>query len=184
MSFEALTRLLGLWGRDDVVFLFRAHPRDTTQQQGRYGPLLEKSSLRVLDVSYHTDSLALYCGADLVATQFSSAAVEASHMGIPALFVLFDDLGKEYLRKNKGYEELPWTQQGCSFLIEDEDQVANVMDRALFDQAARDEVLANFQNRYRHVAASAPAIMNRIRTITGRIIQTGDSQRLPTQRQF
>jgi len=64
------------------------------------------------------DSLVIYCGEDSMATQFSSAAVEAGQIGIP---VLFDDLGKEYLRNNKGKSVLPRTRQGCPFLIEDKD---------------------------------------------------------------
>ena len=147
-SFRALERLINRFPGEETILLFRAHPRDPDYIGGRYGTLLAQASIKVLDVSEYPDILGLYCAADLVITQFSSAGVEASYLGVPALFVLFDDLGKKYLRTFKGYEVPPWCRGGCAFLIERVDDVDNILRIALFDQSARDQVRANFQQRF------------------------------------
>jgi UDP-N-acetylglucosamine 2-epimerase len=166
-SYQALARLLERFDGRQVTLLFRAHPRDRAYATGKYHALLAKASMNVLDVSLHPDALGLCCAADLVVTQFSSAGVEASHLGTPALFVLFDDLGKEYLRSFKGYDSLPWCAGGCSFLVDQEEEVAGVMERALFDEAARKQVRARFQRRFGAKRDSAQAIAAQIRTVVG-----------------
>ena len=107
-SYFALQRLLSHFARPGVTIMFRAHPRDELYASGGYNKILEESPMPVIDTTRDPYAFQLYCAADLVATQFSSAGVEASHLGVPAMFALFDDLGKEYLRSYKGYEQLPW----------------------------------------------------------------------------
>ena len=162
-SYVALNRLLDNYRDPRVTLLFRAHPRDKTYVNGRYAGLLAGSPMLVHDVSSYPDALGLYCASDLVTTQFSSAGVEASYLGVPALFVLFDDLGKEYLRSFKGYDCLPWCNTSCSFSLESGDDIGDVMNRALFDTAARRQVQANFRHHFGDRADSGVAIADRIR---------------------
>lgn len=53
--------------------------------------------------------------ADVVATSFSSVAVEAGFLGIPALFVLLPGLGADYLKRRTGATGLPWVEAGAAF---------------------------------------------------------------------
>ena len=166
-SYLALERLLHHLDEHQVTLLFRAHPRDREYTSGKYGGLLSRASMNVLDVSNYSEVPGLYCSSDLVVTQFSSAGVEASYLGVPALFLLFDDLGKEYLRSFKGYKSLPWSNDGCSFLIEHEEEVKDVLERALFDRSSRQNVCASFQRHFGARADSAQAIARRIRSTVG-----------------
>lgn len=166
-SYQALERMIEGFSGNGATLLFRAHPRDAAYAGGRYAPLLKGTRMAVVDTSSHPDLLSLYCAADLVMTQFSSAAVEASYLGVPALFVLFDDLGKRFLRLHKGYETPPWCSRGCAFLVERQDQVKDVMERALFDQASRTEVVESFQRHFGSRRGSAAAIASRIRQVIG-----------------
>jgi len=121
--------------------------------------------VKVLDVSLYPDVLGLYCGSDLVITQFSSAGVEASYLGVPALFVLFDDLGKQYLRSFKGYDMLPWCKAGCAFLIEHEQDIKDVLEQAISDEVSREVVRASFQRRFGARGDSAKVIARQIRAV-------------------
>lgn len=166
-SFLALGRLLEGYADGRFTLLFRAHPRDQLYASGRYDELWHRTSINVRDLSSHPDVLDLYGASDLVMTQFSSAAVEASYLGVPALFALFDDLGKQYLRTFKGYESLPWSHNGCAFLIEREDQIPNVMESAIFDDSARERVAANFRRHFSARRDCAEEIANHIRAAIG-----------------
>ena len=166
-SYRALNRLMDGYRYCGATLLFRAHPRDGAYAAGKYAPLLASSTMNIVDTSSHRDILDLYCASDLVATQFSSAGVEASYLGIPALFVLFDDLGKEYLRTHKGYDSLPWCEAGGAFLIQREDEVAAVLEQALLDEASRDSVRARFMERYGSRGDGARAIARRIQATLG-----------------
>ena len=166
-SYRALERLLAAYGHHRGTLLFRAHPRDEAYATGKYEPLLASSSMTVVDTSSHDDVLDLYCASDLVATQFSSAGVEASYLGTPALFVLFDDLGKEYLRTHKGYETLPWSEAGAAFLIQHEDEAGMVLEQALFDGPSRDRVQMRFRDLYGSRPDGAAAVAGHIRAAMG-----------------
>lgn len=164
-SFQALERILGRFTSPNTILLFRAHPRDTAYNSGKYTTLMGNVSPRVLDVSSYSNAIDLYCAADLVITQFSSAGVEASYLGVPALFVLFDDLGKEYLRSFKGCNALPWCDAKCTFLVEHEDEVGMVLQNALFNSALRKQVVAEFQRQFGADMDSAGQVVRQIRTV-------------------
>ena len=166
-SYRALDRILRHFDGAGTALLFRAHPRDEEYKAGAYSELQTNTSMKVVDTSSYPDVLDLYCASDLVVTQFSSAGVEASYLGVPALFVLFEDLGKEYLRTCKGYDTLPWCNNGCAFLIESEIDIKGVMEQALFDADARDQVRSNFQRRFVARAHGARIIADRIREAMG-----------------
>ena len=167
-SYWALERLLRRFRRsDEATLVFRAHPRDEAYQSGQYEGLLARFPMRVIDSSDYPDAIDLYCASDLVMTQFSSAGIEASFLGVPALFVLFDDLGKHWLRSFKGYDLPPWCQDYCTFLIETEDDANDILEQALFDMVARDEVCTRFQHRFGSKTDCVQEIGKLIRDVVG-----------------
>lgn len=157
-------------GRLGAFLLFRPHPRDEYYALGSYSDLLIGSGLNFLDVSSFADIIGLICASDLVGTQFSSVAVEASHLGIPSLFVMFPDLGQKYLAGHKGYRLPPWSQDDCSFLIEYEDSAGRILKQALFDKVSRDRVCANFLARFGSTRDGAEVIIRQINRIMGQAI--------------
>ena len=169
-SYRALERLMQPLGRLGAFLLFRPHPRDEYYASGSYSDLLTGSGLNFLDVSSFADITGLICASDLVGTQFSSVAVEAGHLGIPPLFVMFPDLGQEYLANHKGYKLPPWSQDECSFLIEEEDSAEKILEQALFDQVSRDRVCVNFLARFGSTRGGAEAIIRHINRIMGQAI--------------
>ena len=166
-SAATLERLLPDLKRLGVTLLFRAHPRDAGYRTGRYDQLFASSGMRVLDVTSAGDVVGLCCASDLVATQFSSVAVEAGYLGTPAVFAVFEDLGGRYLRTHKGYAVPPWCENNCAFLIDDVKIALPVVDRALHDAGTRRVVLENFSRRYTMKPDSAPAIAAVIRERVG-----------------
>lgn len=166
-SLQAFKRLLEHFDDCRVTFLFRAHPRDQAYKAGIYDEVLGGVSMKVLNVSSYPDPVDLYCASDLVITQFSSAAVEASFVGTPSLFLLFRDLAKKYLRSFKGYEILPWCRDDCSFFVEREEEINDVMKQALFDSSSRERVRTNFERHFGVRKNSAKIIGERIHAILG-----------------
>ena len=171
-SYLALQRLLANFDEAEVTLLFRAHPRDAAYKHGRYADLSQMTSMEVVDVSSFPDPIGIYCSADLVATQFSSAGVEASYLGTPALFVLFEELGKQYLQERKGYSVPPWCFDGCTFLIQEEDEIPRVLSEALFDAPSRSRVRSNFQDRFAGRTDSADAIGRHITGVLGMVYKS------------
>lgn len=130
------------------TLLFKAHPRDQFYLDGIYEQLWKNTNIKVIDVSSFVEPISLYCSCDLVITQFSSAAVEASHLGIPALFVLFEDLGRKYLMEHKGYDVLPWCYEDAAFLIENTEDISEMITCALYDNLSRRRITENFRNTF------------------------------------
>lgn len=156
-SFLTLERMLPSLMALETEMLFKAHPRDELYSAGAYKPLL--SRLRAWrDVSSWIETRGLCCAADLVLTQFSSVGVEASYLGTPALFVLFDDLGMTYLRSRKGYDIVPWVSESCAFSLRSSDSIFERLETALFDDVRRSEIRRRFDDRYGLKPPSAPAI--------------------------
>ena len=165
-SYMTLERIFDSCIDGDVLLIFRAHPRDPIYASGRYQDLLSRCPKKVVDMTKYRDVIDLYCAADLVATQFSSAGAEAGHLGVPSLFVLFDDLGKTYLRSFKGYDLPPWCSDGCSFLIEAQGDVRAVLEEALFNDRSREAVISNFKQKFSLDISPAKAIAAHIRHLS------------------
>ncbi len=161
-SYQALERIVPDLPQG-IVLLFKAHPRDRLYREGVYGRLLSGIA-SVRDVTSDTDTIGLCCAADLVITQFSSVAVEAGYLGTPALYVLFDDLGRAYLQRQKGYDLVPWVVRGCAFLLDSTSPAARTIETALFDEGAREKVARNFGECYGSRPVSARAIATLIHT--------------------
>ncbi len=147
-SFRTLLRVLKHYKNREATILFRAHPQDTLYHSGYYESLFTTVDINIIDVSQYDNIVELYSVSDVVMTQFSSTAVEASHIGIPAIFVLFNDIGKPHLELLKGYDTIPYTQNECSFLIETKEDIQVTLDRAIYDQTLRDRVIDNFSREY------------------------------------
>ena len=56
----------------------------------------------------------------------------------------------------------PWCHNNCSFLIEDSNKIPEVMERALFNDAARAEIFGNFQARFSNDGGVAKSIAEHI----------------------
>jgi hypothetical protein len=156
-SFLTLERMLPSLKALETQFVFKAHPRDELYSAGAYTPLLSQLSAW-RDVTSWVETRGLCCAADLVLTQFSSVGVEASYLGTPALFVLFDDLGMAYLRSHKGYDIVPWASEHCAFLLRSSDSICERLEAALFDDVRRSDIRRRFDDRYGLKPPSAPAI--------------------------
>ena len=161
-SFRTLSRVLKHYNNQEASILFRAHPQDTLYHAGYYDSLLTTSHINIIDVSNYDSIVELYCVSDIVMTQFSSTAVEASHIGIPAVYVLFSDIGKPYLKQLKGYDTIPYTLNECSFSIEAEEDIQPILDKAIYDQTYRDEVIDNFNNQYGNLLDGLKCIIDTI----------------------
>jgi hypothetical protein len=142
-----------------ATVLFRAHPRDPRY---RRDGLRGFSGLRVIDVSAQADATAAIKAADIVATPFSSLAVEAGFLGTPPLFVLLDSLGKRYLRSRNGTDTLPWCEKGGAFLIDAPSQAESIVKQAFANPRARQDVLSRFQTLHKTSQASAGEIARRL----------------------
>ena len=83
----------------------------------------------------------------------------------PGLFVLFADLGQEYLRINKGYSFPPWCIQSCSFLIKEELDIANVLREALWNETSREIIKGNFERQFGKVYHNECSVSERIKEL-------------------
>jgi hypothetical protein len=166
-SVATLERLLPDLRRLGATLLVRAHPRDSVEAGHAYARLLAGAGLHTLNVTAFPGVTDLCCGSDLVATQFSSVAVEASHLGTPAVFALFDDLGGRYLRERKGYAVPPWCAGGAAYLIRTHGEVGPVLNRALDSAASRRRIVHNFVTRYGSRANRASMVAEMIRSAFG-----------------
>lgn len=164
-SYLTLKRILEHFPKSGPTILFRAHPRDQAFNAGRYEQLIEAGPVKIIDVTDWPDNIDLCCASDLVITQFSSVAVEASHLGVPAMFVLFEDLGQRFFRKLKDYDRPLWCEDGCAFVIEHPGEIMSVIHSATQDESAREAVKANFQRRFGVRNNSAKLIADRIKEV-------------------
>jgi hypothetical protein len=144
-SHETLRRLLPAINARGAALWFRAHPRDEGYARGAYGDLLKNAE----DVTSRPLAEVLARRPALVATQFSSVAIEAGFWGICALNALFVDVGGKTLAAKKGYAVPPWCEEGAAFLVTRESEVEEVVGRAFADRAAREVVMRRFDRYFR-----------------------------------
>ena len=163
-SYLALERLMPHLSREGVALLFKAHPRDTAYHSGRYGRMLSGAA-SIKDVTQEKDTIGLCCAADLVITQFSSVGVEAGYLGTPVLYALFDDLGKAYVRRRKGYDIVPWAARECAFLLDSSSDARAIINAALFDETARARTRENFRRCYGARPPAGEAVVAVIRAV-------------------
>jgi len=78
------------------------------------------------------------------------------------MFVLFEELGRRYLETQKGYSLPPWCQDGCSFLIELEENIQPIIEQALWDKPKIESVIASFRLRFGNRNPEGPSISQNI----------------------
>ena len=152
-SLRTLRRLLPALEARGTSVWFRAHPRDPGYATGAY------EGLRFEDLTARSLDECLARRPRLVATQFSSVAIEAGFWGIPSLNVLFADVGGRRLAAKKGYSVPPWCEDGAAFLIVDPKDIDSVLDRALRSRAARHAVMQSFDRYFQVSTEGAPALI-------------------------
>jgi len=145
-----LPRFAGL----PVKLLLRAHPRDPAFGGRVYSELCAHAGIACLDTSTEPVEATLARQPDLVATQFSSVAVDAGFAGVPSLHVLLPHAGGGVLRRMKGYDIPAVCDAGAAFLATGgpRDDPLSV---ALLDPQARARVMARFGALY---ATEAPTV--------------------------
>jgi hypothetical protein len=148
-SHETLARLLPALAARGAALWLRAHPRDEGYARGAYRDLLDAAGLTVQDVTANPLSDVLKRRPALVATQFSSVAIEAGFWGICALNVLFADVGGATLAAKKGYAVPPWCEKGAAYLIVRQPDVDKVLDAALSSKESREQVMRAFDRYFR-----------------------------------
>lgn len=162
-SFNTLRQVVPELMKHRAALLFKAHPRDDLYRDSQVYQTLLSRMPSCFDVTSKTDTIPLCCAADLVLTQFSSVGVEGSHLGTPAMYLLFDDLGKASLRRLKGYDCPPWAKAGGAFVVDSFSDLTIEIDRALWDEDARGNVGKRFAEEFGFEQASAPAIAAMVR---------------------
>lgn len=95
--------------------------------------------------------------ADLIASSFSSMAVEAAFCGIPSLFTLLPGLGADYLKRRTGARELPWTLAGAAFGCDDARELPAALAAAL-DPKKREKALERFSRLHEPSKTAAERI--------------------------
>jgi len=138
---------------------FRAHPRDAGYAAGEYARFLGRAG-EIEDVTRLPLEECLKRRPGLAITQFSSLAIEAGFWGIPALNVLFTDVGGRTLAARKGYAVPPWCEAGAAFLILRAQEMDKVLDRALGSAEARRGVMDAFDEYFSVGTEGAPALIN------------------------
>ncbi len=131
----SLSRVLPALESIGVRCSFRAHPRDVGYSEGRYYELFR--CYRVCDISSHPLSPELLDGVSLVATHFSSMAIELSFSGIPAVNVLYPDAGGACLFSVTGYNIPLHCTYGATALIEQPFDTEAILAQLLFDESVR-----------------------------------------------
>lgn len=144
-SLKSLRCLLPALEAASAPLWFRAHPRDEGYARGAYAKLLDRAQAKDLTAAALDECLRM--GPALVATQFSSVAIEAGFWGIPALNVLLPDAGAARLAAKKGYAVPPWCEAGAAFLIRDRTEAHTMLNKALGSPQARARALECF-DRY------------------------------------
>jgi len=153
-SLETLRRLLAPLAALQCRVWMRAHPRDEGYARGAY------AGLQVENVTALPLEECLARRPALVITQFSSVAIEAGFWGIPALNVLFNDVGSRTLFAKKGYSVPPWCEAGASFLIVERPHVHEILDQALGSAEARRGVQEAFDDYFKVREEGVPALIN------------------------
>jgi hypothetical protein len=157
---STLRQLMKALHKHGTPLWFRAHPRDHGYRGGAYHELLRNAGIEVADMTPVALEECLAKRPRLIATQFSSVAIEAGFWGIPAFNILLPDAGGERLLARKGYAVPHWCEEGAAFLATAADQVAPELERALASQSARTDVQASFDRYFAVGEESAPAIIN------------------------
>jgi hypothetical protein len=159
-SLETLQRLLPVLAAEHVSLWFRAHPRDAGYRSGAYHDVLWDTRIYVQDMTARSLDECLVHRPQLVITQFSSVALEAGFWGIPALNVLFRDLGGARLLERKGYSMPGWCTAGAAFAVTAVEKLGETLDLALNSAEARVRLQKRFDDYFSVSEEGAPRLIN------------------------
>ena len=140
---RTLDVLLPALRASDAELLFKAHPRDPGQVSGAYRELLSGSGVDYCDLTAESMSATLDRAPRLVATQFSSVALEAGFYGIPGVWVLLPGAGGDRLYEKKGYRIPALCAAGGAIRAESASDVTAAITRGL-DAVERAQLIARF----------------------------------------
>lgn len=138
-----LEALLPALHAHDAELLFKAHPRDPGQRAGVYRELLCASGVDHCDLTAETVAATFDEAPRLVATQFSSVALEAGFYGIPSVWVLLPGAGGDRLFEKKGYRVPGLCAAGGAIHVERAADVSAAIGRGL-NAAERTQLIARF----------------------------------------
>lgn len=127
----------------NAELLFKAHPRDQGHIRGDYRELLCASGVDYCDLTAESMSATFERAPRLVATQFSSVALEAGFYGIPSVWALLPGAGGDRLYEKKGYRVPALCAAGGAIRAKSASDVAAAIARAL-DAVERAQLIARF----------------------------------------
>jgi hypothetical protein len=159
-ALATLERVCPLLRQHGVGLLFRAHPRDRGYADGRYQRFFLESGIHVTDVTSLSLDDCMAMGPRLVATQFSSMAIEAGFYGIPSVHFLYPDIGGKRLLAKKGFTVTPWCAAGASILIDEPLDQKEMFTSALFDESVRRNTMARFDTYFHTDGPVTPIFVN------------------------
>jgi hypothetical protein len=152
-----LQRIVPVIAKERIPLWFRAHPRDNGYRAGAYASLF--AAVEVIDVTARAIDSVFVQRPTLVATQFSSVAVEAGFWGIPALHVLLPDAGGARLKQKKGYTVPPWCLEGATFFTTEAKSFEPEFTKAMSDMQARAAVIAAFDRYFQSRSLGVPGLL-------------------------
>jgi hypothetical protein len=162
---SSLQALLPALRAHEAELLFKAHPRDPGYGQGAYSAVLDASGVRCTDLTAARVEEALAAAPRLVATQFSSLAIEAGFYGIPGLWILLPDAGGARLLAKKGYGlPLLCAARGAAAAMS-VDGVAQTLGRVLGDSAYRVNLMRRFDAYFGAGESAAPKLAASLRRL-------------------
>lgn len=143
----------------DLQILFRAHPRDPGYTTGDYRTVLNGFHRDPVDVTGLEWSDCLALGPALLVTQFSSLAVEAGFAGLPAIHVLYRDIGQIRLQDKKGYAVPPICVAGGSWLIQAPGSERSTLEQAL-TKTERNKAIHAFSDHMNRSSLQMPKLLD------------------------
>ncbi len=157
-----LSRLAPDLVRMGTYVLFKAHPRDPGYGSGVYQDLFEGHGLAYRDVTLLNLGSCMEYGPRVTLTQFSSLAIEAGFYGLPAVHILYKDIGFRRLYRKKGFGIPPWCTRKAAFLITDREQHGAVLSMALIDEQERASRMQEFDDYFGVSKEAAPLLIKKI----------------------
>jgi hypothetical protein len=158
-ALRSLERILPYIAELGMRLLFRAHPRDPGRARGDYSPLFKSYPSIIRDVSELSLEAVLDLKPCLTLTQFSSVAIEFGFYGIPAAYVLYPDAGAARLLALTGYETPHVCEAGGGVKIRAQSDAAQVLNRAVFDQSARNLMMQRFSVFFDVLTPQTPLVV-------------------------
>lgn len=164
---ETLRRIAPAIRATQARVLFKAHPRDGAHKGRAYARLLDELGIEHIDVTSQSVAATLHHAPRLVLTQFSAVAIEAGFYGVPALHLLYQDIGGARLRQKKGFDIPPHCLYGAALFVHTVGTEGDMMERALFDEAARSAVIDCFDDFFDTGKLLTPALADYLIALMG-----------------